>query len=164
MGFNETVEALRQMISSGEAQKHFPKGYVDYARRTVEAMAGDIEVAQASLEDRLQINPKVVSDVKAVLRDSVNTIVLENTNQFRARFIQNYVLLAVNWNRNLAQDEEIYRIVQTIDRVKEMHRETLGLIEVTRQLVGRVKSMLDREPPVYNVSRHYLQSIKERLN
>lgn len=161
MEYQELVNRIVRAVSSNEMIRNFKQGYANVSNKTVRAMIRDIDAATGTTDD-IFVDPQVLNDVKAVIRDTLNMVILEPLNKFQVEFIDMYCLLALNWSR-LAKDESLTRDIKSIVRVRNMVNDTETLIKSVKMLTDKVNRLYQRNPPYFQVSQHYLNTIKRAL-
>jgi len=163
-GFEETVNELKAMVRSPQMYREFHSGYTDYSQRTIDAMASNIQTAQETDESNVfEVNEQLLKDVIAVLHDTQNMLVLSANNDFKIRFFKLYSLLAANWNK-LANNKVIADSVKAIALLSETHKSLETLLTMTRLMSDKYEKLLNRNPHIFKVSSHYLESIKKTLD
>ncbi|NPV54655.1 MAG: hypothetical protein HPY71_14265 [Firmicutes bacterium] len=77
-------------------------------------------------------------------------------------FIDKYILLAFNWNK-LACSDKIAEGVQAVLNLKSYHQSVVETTRVLRYLIREARSILEFKPPIFDLSKHYLQAIQEKI-
>jgi hypothetical protein len=74
-----------------------------------------------------------------------------------------YLLLIFNWNQTLGKRPDIERDIKLVDMGVKGQLTMLDTIRVLRQLLPKMEAMGKYEPPAFNLSRAYLDSLKEEI-
>lgn len=111
------------------------------------------------------IEPTV--EEKSLMREIVNlfvNIALEKpiTPIFRD-LSSTYLLLIFNWNQILEKRPDIERDIKLVDMVVKGQLTMLTTIRLLQRFLPKLKAMEQYEPPAFNLSRAYLDSLKEEI-
>lgn len=74
-----------------------------------------------------------------------------------------YLLLVFNWNQTLGKRPDIERDIKMVDMTIKGQLTMLDTIRVLRQLLPKLEAMERYEPPAFNLSRAYLDSLKKEF-
>lgn len=159
--FEQVAKELKEVINNSEMQVFFGTGYAEYSRRTAMAMIEDINKAQDGKE--VMVDSRVTADVKAVLHDTTNMLILKDHSDFSMDFISLYCLLVQNWNK-LAKDSIIVQTLESIQKLRNYNNSVSAMVSVMRRLIDKTESVLKTQNPSYLVSSHYLKSINDAIS
>jgi len=111
------------------------------------------------------IEPSV--EEKSLVRETVNLFVdIALGKPITAIFrdlSSTYLLLIFNWNQTLGKRPDIERDIKLVDMGVKGQLTMLDTIRVLRQLLPKMEAMGQYELPVFNLSRAYLDSLKEEI-
>jgi hypothetical protein len=111
------------------------------------------------------IEPSV--EEKSLVRETVNLFVdIALGKPITAIFrdlSSTYLLLIFNWNQTLGKRPDIERDIKLVDMGVKGQLTMLDTIRVLRQLLPKMEAMGKYEPPAFNLSRAYLDSLKEEI-
>jgi hypothetical protein len=74
-----------------------------------------------------------------------------------------YLLLVFNWNQVLGKRPDVERDIKLVDMIIKGQLTMLDTIRVLRQLLPKLKAMEQYEPPAFDLSRAYLNSLKKEF-
>lgn len=175
---NNTVEVLNKDLAGNlilAFAKH--RGLRDFMVRTVESMKKDIETIifadENSANEFVAAGPceNTIEDLRAVLNDSKNRLILSKITPEIIAFYNNYLLLINNWasiyqdnkdiNDILIEIEVCNKLLTMFNSLDEIFNKTILAIDTMTKLVERTNN---NSPAAYMTSATYLNSIKDSLN
>ncbi|GAI60825.1 unnamed protein product [marine sediment metagenome] len=73
-----------------------------------------------------------------------------------------YLLLVFNWNKELGKRPDIELSVSAAQRIVEGQMTMIDTINLLKTVSERLQKLIGYEPPAFELSRHYLQSLEEK--
>lgn len=164
--FEETVGCLEQMVECDAMYETFKAGEVEQLRKAVNVMRDHIRRAvEQGGEDTADAVAPGTADIDLVsgtLQIIERAFLVRRLPDAISQFIDKYVLLAFNWNK-LACSDRVAEGVQAVLNLMSYHQSVVETTKVLRYLIRETKGILEFKPPVFDLSRHYLQAIQERI-
>ena len=71
-----------------------------------------------------------------------------------------YLLLVFNWNKELGKRPDIELSVSAAQRIVEGQMTMIDTINLLKTVSERLQKLSGYEPPAFELSRHYLQSLE----
>lgn len=164
--FEETVAYLGQTVESDAIYETFKAGEVEQFRKAVNVMRDHIRRAvEQGGEEQVCVAAPSAADtdlVSGTLQIIERAFLVRRLPDTISQFIDKYVLLAFNWNK-LACSDRVAEGVQAVLNLMNYHQSVVETTKVLRYLIRETRGILEFKPPVFELSRHYLQAIQERI-
>lgn len=159
---NKSFENIKTDLMGAVNQKklyqHFPNGYSDYCGRIIPNIIAIVEKADTNP----QIDPKLISDILAVLQDTLNYLIMEVNTDIRVAIINDMLLLIYNFNQ-IAKSKEIETLISSIQKFTDLKNNTDALITASKRLIEKMDLIYKRNPSFYKLSEHYLRELNTSL-
>lgn len=180
--FEETVAVLEQVVRSDAIYETFRGGEVEKLDRAIcvmrdrirqvmtsgnEGVPGGPERTESESRDAGQDNgaPEDSGEIDLVagtLQIIERAFLVRQVPEAVMDFIDKYILLAFNWNK-LACSDKVAEGVQAVLNLLNYHRSVVETTNVLRRLIREARGILEFKPPVFDLSKHYLQAIQEKI-
>lgn len=138
----------------GENQLRIIRKGLKIMETQMEKLAKDKSV-QASDEDK--------STIKEVTNIFLNIAVNQPIVPIFRDLALNWLLLAFNWNLALGKLPDIEQNIKATEAIVRGEMTIVDAINTLKSLLERAKSLSQYTPPVFELSRHYLESLKEKI-
>jgi len=114
-------------------------------------------------EDKvIVVNSKFIKNVKETV-GFMKAVVLEvPLTRSMGSFLRSYCTLASNWNNNVTRDATIDTDLQFLIRFTKQHFTTLELLDLTKNLLNKLKNLSRFALPSIELSDHYAKSMDEK--
>lgn len=158
--FLECVENIDNLLNILNI-RNILGGKIDIIKNAKNIIFNDINLAQ---EDK---QPEITDQNVKVVTESLNilyNIFIDSpvSNEF-LKLMQEFSLLAFNWSNELAKQQEIIRLAKTVDRFANYHMTSIEMLDLTKKMLSRMRSMSNYSIPGVELSKHYLESIDNKL-
>lgn len=160
MSYKETVEIINKIMKNEtEMKKAF--GKYDDITKTVSLVSQHIDAANQeksvymSEEDKKLVNGLINRLLQHV-------IVNEHPKIFRDLVFHLMKLLG-NWNNNIYKNKDVELKLKSIDRMMRDAQTFNDAEYALKMLIGISKDLIKYKPPMFDVSRHYLETLKEEI-
>lgn len=164
--FDETVDFLERVVESNIIYETFKAGEVEHLRKAIGLMRNHIRRAvEQNAEGTPSASTPGAEDadlVSKTLQLFMQAFLVRRLPETVSQFIDKYALLAFNWNK-LACSDRVSEGVQAVLNLMSYHQSVVETTKVLRCLVREVRGILEFKPPVFDLSRHYLQAIQEKI-
>ncbi|MBA7614890.1 hypothetical protein ES703_22164 [subsurface metagenome] len=158
--YQETVGRIKGILKyEADLKKVFgPRldkvnGVFELMLRQMDDLAED-KAVEASGEEK----SKVKEVVNLFLSIAVNRPIVPIFRDL-SRF---YLLLVFNWNKELGKRPDIELSVSAAQRIVEGQMTMIDTINLLKTVSERLQKLIGYEPPAFELSRHYLQSLEEK--
>ncbi len=166
MSFEQTLEVLETFGYNNEIYTLFEHGEAEHYRKSVGFMRDFVKRAMAGSDlDPLYNDQDSWECIRATLTNFIRAFALQEFDQIKYAVLDRYVLLVENFLK--ATDNKCERIVSQVAVLRSMinyQYSMVGAISVIRRLLAEAEGFMNFKPPAFELSRHYLQVIDERLN
>jgi len=136
--FGDRLPALKKALGIMECQ--------------MDDLAQDKKI-EASGEDKSTVKEAVNSFLSIAVSQPI-TLIFRDLSR-------TYLLLAFNWNRELGKRQDMESEIRAVQGIVEGQLTMLDTINLLKTLLQRGREMLDYRPPAFELSRHYLESLRE---
>lgn len=157
MNFQETVDTLKEHLSTGGELRAFLDMRLSWVEKRIVSMEKDILKAMND-EEIEEVDTKLIQDLKTLSSKIIINLTTEKWTDKIIKFISLYNMLLLNWSK-ATQTKEIEKYVEGINNMLEYKTSMIGLIEMSRGLLKRVKLLEDFEPAALSINRAYLDSL-----
>jgi len=99
--------------------------------------------------------------VKETVDVFINIAINESITPIFRDLSETYLLLVFNWNQTLGKVPSIGKNIKLVDMIIKGQLTMLDTIYVLRQFLPKIKEMGRYEPPAFDLSRAYLDILKE---
>jgi len=161
LGYEETVQAVRKILTyDTELKRTF--GKYDSVAEGLKLMIDQLN----ELRDGKEVIPQPEQIEKIIkLTDGWLFHVIHNPHSKLFRDLTfHFVKLAGNWNNTLLKNSDVNLKLSLIDRLMLDMATISDAILVMRQLINSAKNLVRYQPPMFDVARHYADSINEQLD
>lgn len=159
--FEETVGFLERMVESNTIYETFKAGEVERLRSAIGLMRDHIRRAVEQGSEGT-VGEADVDLVDKTLQLLMQAFLVRRLPDSVSEFMDKYALLAFNWNK-LACSDRISESVQAVLNLMKYHESVVETTRVLRHLVRETRGILEFKPPVFDLSRHYLEAIQGRI-
>lgn len=157
----KTAMDIMKTVKSDFAYRVFTQMEIDDLAASTKAMADDI--CAAMCEKAIEIAEDEKNWVAGILRILVTKALIKTTSADMKEMMASYALLASNWNQ-LAQHPAINDAAQALNNFINYQYSVAATMEVMKSVIERAEDVLRTAPPAFDASRHYLLSLKEKLD
>lgn len=75
--------------------------------------------------------------------------------------VNEFIILAADWNENIAHKIEIRQKIYSLRRFVDYHLTVIDAIRILKNLLKRAEEIQRFTSPAFELSRHYLKSLQE---
>lgn len=159
--FNNTVAEIRKYLRDDDSYNFIVGRVRDKVEKSVKKMEMDVHDAMEDENPDIKDEDKrVVSDVLQFLNE---VIVLKETDPKFDIFTSNYLLLVSNWNR-LANSKTVDKRFQVVKQTMNYRHSMAKSVEMLQRILAEFKNVRDFNPPIFDVSKHYLQELQKKYD
>lgn len=160
--FNQTINRIKEFVYSDQIFMTFNEHEITMFKKTILDMEGHIREAMADTSPIVQ--DQQIKEIRQSLQYMITRFLTTKITQDSNRFLNQYLLLASNWEQAIGGCELVSDQVIALSNLLEYHSSVMASVEVLRSLTHEAQRFMKFNPPAFEISRHYLQSIEERLN
>mgnify|MGYP001201348227 CR=1 FL=1 len=159
-GFEECVKNLDNLLNSMSIKQTLGRR-MDILKNAKEFIVHDIKLAQEDKEVKItDCNIRTVINSLNILHD---IFIDFSVSQEFLGLMMNFSLLAFNWSNELAKNDEIIKMAKIVDRFAQYHMTSVEMLDLTKKMLSQMRDMSNYAFPGVELSKHYLQSIDNRL-
>ncbi len=157
--YRETVNKIRELLGYGnQCRETFGSSF--------ELILSVFNLMEKNMNDLVEDKEVKVSDkdkenVKRVVNIFLNVAVDQPITPLFRDLSHCYLLLAFNWNKELGKMKNVENIIKAVQRITDGQLTMVDTISLMKQLQARLKSFQNYNPPVFELSRHYLETLIE---
>jgi len=129
------------------------KGVFELLQRQMNELAED-KTVEVSGEEKSRVKEVVNLFLSIAVNEPIVPI-FRDLSKF-------YLLLMFNWNKELGKRPDIENQISTAQKIVEAQLTLLDTIGLLKMLLRRGRDMRNWNPPAFELSRHYLESLKEK--
>lgn len=155
----ECINELRQLLMP--LRKEMNLGFIATLEKTINGMSNDI--GRAERNEYVGSHPELIKDVIRVLHGLTKDLFVRELTEVKAKFCMLYRELVINWNK-LANNEQILEELEVMYTALNSTSSMREMIHTMRRLIDEANQLINRTPPIYQVSRHYLKTLEEALS
>ena len=136
-----------------------PQIYTVLNRQSLDLIKKSVEIMKrkkAAEEEKNQIKKALNLLLQIVIEKPITPILKDLVNEF--------IILAADWNENIAQKIEIRQKIYSLRRFVDYHLTVIDTIRALKTLLKRVEEIQKFAPPAFELSRHYLKALQELEN
>jgi hypothetical protein len=116
----------------------------------------------ALAEDKeVEVSPEQKATVEKAVNDFLAVAIYQPMLNLFRDLSKQYLKLAVNWNRELGKVQAIDVQAQASIQIVEGQETFVAAARTLRQLIKHVESMEKFAPPAFQLSKHFLDSIRQ---
>jgi hypothetical protein len=160
--FENTMNILRRELYRDLIYSVFDSPEIDLLRSTVHAMERALLEAMSS-DEKIEGKQQDVSSVCHCLDFILRKHILSTLDEPIVNICRSYMALANNWSNVIGGCRAIAERIQAIVSVTDAHKSLVGAIEVLQHLIREARTFQHFNPPAYDMSRHFLQSIRDKI-
>lgn len=157
-GFADTVAALQELLAQDELNATFRAQELHRIRQAAQFMRDQVESGMKGEE----VSPS--KDQVKQAKDAVQSLLVAFLTRPlpELQLFEVYALLAYNWSQ-LAQSETVGNAAEALNNLVQNHNSVVFFTEVARQLGRYLEQTLTHQPPVYELSQHYLTQLQASM-
>ena len=166
MDFRRTMEILKTFGYSDDIYTLFDHNDAEVFRESVNFMEDFVSRAINSTD----LSPLLERDdqfekVEITLSNFLRKFILTNFNEMTTCVLDAYITLAQNFaDASENKRPSIAEYVASLIALMNYQHSIVDAIYILRELSNEARGFMRFKPPAFEISEHYLQSIKERIN
>lgn len=165
MSFENTIQILETFAYNSEVYSLFDHNQVEYFRESISYMRDFVKraVSESDIQPLLE-KEDGLSSIKFTLSTISRHFVLTSFDEMKYSIVYEYTLLVENFIKASENyDPSIQEELIFLQVLLSYHHSLVGAIEILRKLISEGQGFMDFKPPAFELSKHYLQSIDERI-
>jgi hypothetical protein len=117
------------------------------------------------LENLGEKNPKLQNENLVRVTGSVDLLkklVIERPiTPILSDLCEEFIVLVAAWNESVAKNLQLRESIYDLRRLLDCHYSFADLINISKILIQKIEQFRQFSPPAFEISRHYLESIKK---
>ena len=160
--YKNTLAKINKILEyENDIKKIFSERGTESIRQTLNLITSQME--KVYKDEKVEPTGKEKSLVKETVSLFVDIVLGKPITPIFRDLSDTYLLLVFNWNQALGKRPDIEKDVKLVDMVIKGQLTMLDTIRVLRQLLPRLKTIGQYEPPAFDLSRAYLNSLKKEF-
>ena len=160
--YQENLSKIKGILKYEQDLKRvFGETQLRMIRRGLEIMASQME--KLAKDQSVQASGEDKSIVKEAISVFLNVAVNQSITPIFRDLSLNYLLLAFNWNLALGKRPDIEQNIKAIQGIVKGEMVIMDAINTLKSLLERAKNLSRYTPPAFELSRHYLESLKKGM-
>jgi len=157
--FRETLRKVYNILSYRDyLVKYYGSRFPGLLGRSLDIISKDLF---ALIEDK---TPVSTPDEREVIKEVLETLAKSRCDSPLTKDLKEaFLLLAFNWNNQVAKSQEINQLIQTIRTGKQVTCQRSPQTLSVDQIIERLKWLANYQPPAFELSRHYLEILARTL-
>jgi len=147
--YKPNIKKIKEVLEHPQIHTILNRPSLDLVKKSLEIM----KRKEITEEDKNQMERVLNLLLHIVIDRPITPILRDLVNEF--------IILTADWNENIAQKIEIRQKIYSLRRFVDYHLSVLDTIQALKTLLKRVEEIQRFTPPAFELSRHYLQSLRE---
>lgn len=161
LSFEQTIEFLKNEANTNvilkatygqDGKKLFP---------IISKMAEDLN--KAINDEETSADQNLLSDLQRICNNTLTIYLTTSFEENERAFFYHFATLCFNWAQALEIESRLVDTINAIIIAMNMHNSCVDAVNSIRLLTDIVNKYLRFDPPAYNVSRAYLESLYAEL-
>ena len=159
--YHETIGKIKKIFEFELELKKVFGPRIDVIREVFELMQRQMnELAEDKV---IEASGKEKSKVKDVVALFLSVAVNEPIVPIFRDLSEPYLLLVLNWNKELGKRPDIEATIDTTRKIVLAQMTMLDTIGLLKTLLKRGREIKNWSPPAFELSRHYLETLNEEI-
>lgn len=157
--YKETVNKIKEIMKYEMDLRRVFGDRLPVIKKALEIM--ECQMDDLAQDKKIEASDKDKSTVKEALNLFLSIAVSQPITLIFRDLSKTYLLLAFNWNRELGKRQDMESAIRAVQGIVEGQLTMFDTINLLKTLSQRGREMLDYRPPAFELSRHYLESLRE---
>ncbi len=158
--YQENLSKIKEILKyENDLRKVFAENQLQTIRKGLETMESQME--KLAKDEQVQASGQDKSTVKGVTDIFLNVAVNQPMIPISRDLTLNYLLLTFNWNLALGKRPDIEQNIKAVQGIVRGEMTIVDAINTLKALLERAKSLTQYTPPAFELSKHYLESLKK---
>lgn len=155
-----TLIAVSEFMASDERMQLMSGERFDKFDKVIKMVLSHITL----LDNEEPVSDYILSDVSECIEWLMAVYVERPLTPELCQFMQAFSDLMFNWNRNVANDKDLEVKILTVVRFTKGHLTAVEAVSLLKGVVERLRALENWNPPAFELSKHYFQTLKDELN
>lgn len=120
-----------------------------------------VSLIERQIKNNKKPTEKEVNEVIKTINFLINTAIQKSITPIFRDLINEFIVLIALWNDEIAQSEEIKKRIHSLRNFIDYHLSVIEIIQELKPLLEKIKEMKDFNPPVFDLSKHYLNYLQK---